>query len=75
MVQPTFTCAAVAQCSGHGAVVALPRQPHASVAPVQWQSTIVMPPTYTCAIVAQSSGQNATAALPKQPCADVAPVQ
>ena len=57
------------------AVVALPRQPYASVVPVQWQSAIVVPPTYTCAIMAQSSGQNATAVLPRQPCADVAPVQ
>ena len=65
----------MAQCSGHGAVVALPRQPYASVAPVQWQSAIVVPPTYMCAIVAQSSGRNATAALPRQPCTDGAPVQ
>ena len=75
MVQLTRTWAAVAHCSGHGAVVALPGEPYASMAPVQWQSAIVVPPTYTCAIVAQSSGQSATAALLSQPCADVALVQ
>ena len=75
MVQSSCTCAAVAQCSGHGTVVVVPRQPYASVAPVQWQCAIVVPPTYTCAIVAQSSGQSAPAALPRHPSADVAPVQ
>ena len=37
MVHSTCTCAAAA----------LPRQPYANVALVQWQSATVVPPTYT----------------------------